>query len=1450
MKDLLQQLNIDDEHNELQIKDVKYNLKTKEITIVLQGNNILHHDLFMELKTKLTDYLELTDEFVVHYYYQCQKQIYEAITLISFYKEVLKNNKDLNLLLANTTIEVVKETNTIIFDLDNKYDEKIIKVQETKISKELAKFGFKDIKFTYHQKEVTQEFKEKMEQRIKESEAKIIQNSELVQTKKSMKKLLFGEDFTASVLVDIKDIVNPQNQIRRVTFKGVVFNYELRELKKSSLLTMMVSDDTSTIICKTFTGFGGKSPTVSELSMISNGMELLITGTKNYDKFIGDDIIELDSITILNKNQEITQRQDEAENKRVELHVHSKMSTNNGISSMDSYMAMAKHFGHQAIAITDHDGVQGFVDAEKAAKKYGIKPIYGVEATVVDTPIVVRNATDVNIQAQEYTIFDLETTGLSANFNKLIEIGAVKIKEGNIISRFQTFIKIAEPLSDFTTSLTGITNEDIQTGISLKEGLKQFKEYYQGTTLVAHNATFDYQFLNKNERTVLQQSVDVEILDTLELSRILNPENTFHSLKILTKKYGVQMDASSHHRADYDSEKLAELFIAMLAQIKKDYPEFIKLNDLNQTDINKTRGFHELIYVKNQKGLADLYKLVSDAHTVDYLLEPRIRVDYIKQNQQNFYVVGSGCVKSKLVDYYLNKTIEELTDLIKYYDFIELHPQEQYAELIKADTFKSLADVQTMHQTLISIAKEVGTQVIASSNAHFINPNLYKIKEILMAKDLRFDKVRKNRKTGEEYFPDVDKFNSLQEQKTEKFKHQYYYTTEEMLATFDYLDEKTAYEIVVENTNLLADSVDELKIVPDELYTPEIAGVDEKLTNMVYEHAKKIYSDDLPELVVKRIEKEVNSITKYGFSVIYYISHKLVKHSLDNGYLVGSRGSVGSSIVATFMDITEINPLPPHYICTKCQHHEFFTEGEYASGFDLPDKKCPTCQENMRKDGQDIPFETFLGFEGDKVPDIDLNFSGEFQGQAHDYVRGKDKLNDDELFDYEHAFRAGTIGTLAEKTAFAYTKNYFELQNITPRKSDILFYSKECEGIKRTTGQHPGGIIVVPNHLNIYDFTAIQYPANDKKQPWRTTHFDFHSIHDNLLKLDILGHDDPTMLKKLYDLTNIDPKYLDVSDEKIMQLFTSTESLGINDPEYFSLGTLGVPEFGTDFVMGMLKETKPASFSELVQISGLSHGTDVWLGNARDLIEDGTCVLKDVIGCRDDIMVNLMYQGIEAKKAFSIMENVRKGKGLTPEEIAVLNANNIPKWYIESCQKIKYMFPKAHAAAYVLMALRIAYYKVYYPLEYYCAYFSSRVDDFDPVSMLKGEKSLKKRIELLKEFDSDLSEIKKKSLTNSLKMSLEMVERGFEFLKFDLNNSQAFEFTIDKKSNGLIMPFSIIDGLGEKEAQRIVEEREISEFATKEDLKKRTKIKAKSMEQLEFFGVLEGLDESNQMSLF
>lgn len=1435
-----------DKDQPLFIKNVDVDLYAGTWIVNFQADKLITTDYFIEIDRKFNSHFK--------------QKVKEVIVTLSLKDNDFKNVDSDRILhyityfrkkngRIDSSLSAIKYNVTddgINFQIHNSFEQNLLNSCLPLLKKEFAKLGFSSIPFNAEKvsEDVT---KAKMEEifakREKELERPVV-------AAKPKSKMAWGDDISSRKSLPLKEVVDPHNMINNAVFEGVIFDLELREFPKTALLTMMVADeDGTTMTCKSFTGFMGKPPTLQHLSMLKKGMQVKVLGKRTYDKFIKDEVIEINSVMILAESKPFTLREDTEQEKRTELHVHSKMSKMNGISSMDEYGRLAKHFGHDAIAISDHHGVQAFVEAESIAKKYGLKIVYGVETTIVDDPILCHNATDDHIQEQVFTVFDTETTGLSANMNKLIEIGATKLKDGMVIDSYQTFINIDEPIGEFTTSLTGITTEDVEGGQPLRDALLEFKKFCDGTVLVAHNAKFDMQFMNSCYKQELNYVIDNPVIDTMELSRYLNKDRTYHTLAILTKHYGVVLDSKNHHRADYDAEKTAEMFDKMLVEVAEH--GMVTLNDMNtMNDVNKSRGNHALIYVKTQEALRDLYELVSLSNVRDFHREPRMLRSDIERLRENLIIVSSGCQNGEIIDAYLNLTDEQFKKKFDFYDFVEILPPSQYAELIDNDIFENFTQIEEMHKKIIEIANSKGIKVVANGNAHFTEPALYTSKEIIMAKDFKATKTKKN-KDGIEEFIDKIKFKKLVASKKAKYQGQYFKSTNEMLEEFSYLDEETRHEVVVTNTNIIKDMVDVLKIIPDDLFTPEIDGVDDKLVDMVYEFAHNRYGAELPQIIIDRLEKEVNSITKYGFSVIYYISHKLVKHSLDNGYLVGSRGSVGSSLVATFMEITEVNPLPPHYVCPDCKESEWIMDGSFGSGYDLPPKQCSHCDVDMIRDGQDIPFETFLGFEGDKVPDIDLNFSGEFQGQAFEFVRSRERLNDPELFDYAHAFRAGTIGTIAEKTAFAYVRNYYELLDKPIRRSDILYVSKNLDGVKRTTGQHPGGIIVVPTHREIYEFTPIAYPAEDMSQPWQTTHFDFHAIHDNLLKLDILGHDDPTMLKRLYDLTGIDPKYVNITDPKVMELFSGTGSIGVEPDAIMSdLGTQGVPEFGTGFVMEMLKDTKPSTFSELVQISGLSHGTDVWLGNAKDLIDDGTCVLKEVIGCRDDIMVYLMYQGVEPSSAFTIMEKVRKGKGVSDSEIAIMKKEGVPDWYIESCQKIKYMFPKAHAAAYVLMALRIAYYKVYHPLQYYAAYFSSRVSDFDAPSMIRGSDSLKNKIEMINNFEDEMSDVKRKSILNSLKMSLEMVERGYTFDTFNIEKSEAFNFVVNDEGTGLVMPFSTIDGLGEKEAVRIVEERQNGPFMTKEDFKKRTKVKKKSFEQLEVFNVFEGLDDDNQVSLF
>lgn len=1439
------QINIDSTQ-EVFFEEVLVDVLASTWIVKLYSKKLISSDYYEEIQNKFNNHFKnMSVSIILELNLETPFFAVQEVSKITGHlKRIIRSNESFLVSFKDIKIEIVN--NKIIFDIRSEFEKSLISRNLDNFKIEINKLGLINYDFGFHEKiDVANEEIEKLKAKREEAYLKPETDKKTSVFKKTH---LFGDSIQNRTVNTIEQILDPNQMLNKCTIEGTIFSCELRQTKKTHLLMIMVSDGTGTITAKAFPNWNNQPPTVDHLKSIKKGMRVKLSGRKEFDRFSNDETIMIESIVVLDDETPISIREDNSSEKRVELHVHTKMSKNNGISSLEEYAKLANHFGHNAIAITDHNVAQAYVDSDRISKIYDLKIIHGVEATVVRDTKIVFNESDSHLDDITYVVFDLETTGLSANFNKIIEIGAVKVINGQIQDRFQCFIKIDEPVSDFITSLTGITDADLSLGIDLKDGLEKFYEWSKDTILVAHNALFDMQFLARNYENVLNMQLTQPVLDTLELSRFLNPDNTYHSLKILAKKYQVPLDSKSHHRADYDAEKLTEIFVKMLEEIRHlNINTCRKLNEEN--DVNKTRGYHNLIYVSCQNGLRNMYELLSDANTSDYQMEPRIVKSNFNRLRENLIYVGGGCSKSEIVDSYLNHSREGLEKTISQFDFVEIMPVSQHQDLINADSFKSNDDIIKMHKTIAEICLKYNIRIIATGNVHYADENSGIIKEMLHAKDFKPAKTKKN-EFGIEEFTDKIKFNKWRQDNKIKNYDQFYKTTDEMISEFSHFDDDFVHEIVVKNTNALADCCEKIKIIPDDLYTPEVEGVDEKMTNMVMARAHLLYGTSLPEIVELRIKKELNSIIKYGFSIVYYISHKLVKHSLDNGYLVGSRGSVGSSLVATFMDITEINPLPPHYICPSCQKSEFVQAGVYGSGFDLPKKNCEECEVLLKREGQDIPFETFLGFEGDKVPDIDLNFSGEFQAQAHEFVRSRESQNDEELFDFDHAFKAGTIGTIAEKTAFAYARNYFELVEKPVRKTDIAYYISYLEGIKRTTGQHPGGIIVVPAHRDIYEFSPIQYPADDKKQAWRTTHFDFHSIHDNLLKLDILGHDDPTMLKKLYDLTGVNPQDVDIADPKVIELFTSTNSLNLLEETGLELGTMGVPEFGTGFVMEMLKDTKPKTFAELVQISGLSHGTDVWLGNAKNLIDDGTCVLKDVIGCRDDIMVYLMYQGLEALTAFSIMENVRKGKGLSDSEISDMKACGVPDWYIDSCKKIKYMFPKAHAAAYVLMALRIAYYKVYYPLEYYAAYFTSRIDDFDAHAMIKGSEVLKERLVTIESFSEDLSDVKKKNITNSLKMCLEMTSRGFTFDVFDLNKSQGHEFIINKNKNGLIMPFKTIEGLGEKEAIRIIEERSIKPFETIEDFKKRTKVKKKSFETLEYYEVFDGLAPDSQLTLF
>lgn len=1225
----------------------------------------------------------------------------------------------------------------------------------------------------------------------------------------SVEKCQIGKPIHVENIKPIETIIEEEF---KVAIEGVIFDINIKELKSGRhIVELKVTDYTDSLVLKMFTR--KNKDDLNHFKALSVGKWVRAQGRIEEDTFVRDLVMMMSDIEEIKK----TPKQDKAEEKRVEFHLHSSMSQMDGIPNISAYVNQAAAWGHKAIAVTDHNVVQAFPDAHSAAEKNGIKMIYGMEGMLVDDGVpIAYKPTDRDLKEATYVVFDVETTGLSNQYDQIIELAAVKVKDGEIIDKFERFSNPHEKLSETIINLTHITDDMLVDAPEIEEVLTEFKEWVGDAIFVAHNASFDMGFIDTGyERLGFGPSTN-GVIDTLELSRTINTEYGKHGLNFLAKKYGVEL--TQHHRAIYDTEATAYIFIKMVQQMKE-------LGVTNHKDINKklsnedaykrARPTHVTLIVQNQDGLKNLFKIVSASLVKYYYRTPRIPRSLLNEYREGI-LVGTACDEGELFTAVMQRDQSEVEKIAKYYDFIEVQPPKLYQDLIDRELIRDTETLYEIYDRILKAGESTGIPVIATGNAHYLFEHDAIARKILIASQ---PGNPLNRST----LPEA-----------------HFRTTDEMLDEFHFLGEDKAYDIVVKNTNELADRIEKVIPIKDQLFTPRMEGANEEIRELSYTNAKKLYGDDLPQIVIDRLEKELDSIIGNGFSVIYLISQRLVKKSLDDGYLVGSRGSVGSSFVATMTEITEVNPLPPHYICPHCKTSEFFDDGSVGSGFDLPDKTCETCGGELIKEGQDIPFETFLGFKGDKVPDIDLNFSGEYQPHAHNYTKV--------LFGEDKVFRAGTIGTVAEKTAFGFVKGYLNDQGIHKRGAEIDRLVKGCTGVKRTTGQHPGGIIVVPDYMDIYDFTPIQYPADDQSASWMTTHFDFHSIHDNVLKLDILGHDDPTMIRMLQDLSGIDPKTIPVDDKETMQIFSSPASLGVTEEDILcKTGTFGVPEFGTGFVRQMLEDTKPTTFSELVQISGLSHGTDVWLGNAQELIRSGICDLSSVIGCRDDIMVYLMYAGLEPSMAFKTMESVRKGKGLTDEMIDAMKANDVPDWYLDSCLKIKYMFPKAHAAAYVLMAVRIAYFKVHHPLYYYAAYFTIRASDFDLITMIKDKESIKNTVKDMYSRYMDLGK-KEKDVLTVLEIMNEMAHRGFKMQPISLEKSQAFDFIIEDDT--LIPPFIAVPGLGENVAKRIVETREDGPFLSKEDLNKKAGLSQKIIEYLDDLGSLPDLPDKAQLSIF
>ena len=1194
-----------------------------------------------------------------------------------------------------------------------------------------------------------------------------------------------------------------------IVLEGRIELIDSKETKTGKeIYTIDVSDKTSTISCKMF--LDPKRNDVQGIKdKLKEGCFVRVAGKAEYDMYAKEVTVMIRSIE---KGQKWQKRTDDYPTKRVELHMHTQMSSMDGVSSVKDLVKQAISFGHKAVAITDHGVLQSFPDANQVAyneaeDKFNIKVLYGVEGYLVPDCRPQISGEDT------YVVFDIETTGLSAVSDGITEIGAVKIKDGQVIDRFSTFVNPERNIPRQVEELTHITKDMVKDAPKIEEALHDFLEFSKDSVVIAHNARFDISFINFfcDKYEYVRPN---KIIDTLAISRELFEGYENHKLGTIAKNLEVSLEDA--HRAVNDAEATAKVFLKMCEILKE---KNIDVNNYIQEDFIEDKKnvspYHIIIIAKNYVGLKNLYKLVSFSHIRYFYKKPRLSRSVINRYREGL-IVGSACERGELFQAIINNEPEEkIEEIAKFYDYLEIQPIANNHFYIENGRFESEQDLENINKKIVELGEKLNIPVVGTCDVHFMNPEDEIYRRIIMA--------------GQGY-EDADNQAPL-----------YFRTTQEMLDEFKYLSQEKREEIVITNPNKIADMVEEIKPVVSGTYNPVIEGSDEEIEKLTYEKAKSIYGDPLPDIVQKRIEKELNSIITHGFSVMYIIAEKLVKKSNADGYLVGSRGSVGSSFVATMSGITEVNPLPPHYVCNNCKYSEF-PNTTVTTGIDMEDKICPKCGKNLRKDGMDIPFETFLGFKGDKVPDIDLNFSGDYQAKAHAYT--------EELFGKYKTFRAGTISTLADKTAYGFVKKYYETKNKFVQTPEINRLAKNCTGIKRTTGQHPGGIIVVPRDKEIYDFCPVQKPADDVMTNTITTHFDFHSIHDNLLKLDILGHDDPTVIRMLEDLTGVDAKTISLDEPKVMSLFTSTEALGITEEQERSkVGTYAVPEFGTKFVRQMLVDTKPTTFGELVRISGLSHGTDVWLNNAQTLIAEGTTTLKESICTRDDIMLYLIQKGVEPSIAFKIMEITRKGKAkklLTEEMKEEMRANNVPEWYINSCLKIKYMFPKAHACAYVMMAYRIAYFKVFYPKAFYATYYTVRADVFNADVMCQNKKIIK---ETIKNYESNPNSTQtEKDMITILEVVNEMLERNIKFLPIDLYKSDSVKFLVEE--DGIRPPLSSIPAFGTINAKNIVKARQDGRFSSKENLSNRSKIGKVAMELLNKYGCLKGMPNSSQVSLF
>ena len=1534
IKLLLSKMNIDENSYQYfcdtTISKVKVNSKKDSMTFYLKKDTLLPGEVLEELENKKMSF----DEHVKNIDFVFEIENPSLETYLEYYPYLLKTlKKELRVLEIYEKCLVI-EDNFLVLIVSNEAEKEKLEKCSSKISSFYNKLGYPfniEIK-VHHEDSILKEIQNELENvEVPVVKEKKESKTETTSPKKTYKReaknpdSLLGRDIKENP-VAIKSLIGEDNN---VVVEAKVFGIELFESSKTDfkIITLKITDFTDSIYCKVFVREEEEYNRLT--SEIKEGKWYKIRGYTKNDVFAKELVLNArDILPVAREEEKVV---DTAEEKRVELHCHTKMSQMDGVIDETDVVKQAMNFGMKAVAITDHNGVQGFPHVFNMVTEHNkkleegqepFKAIYGAELTMIDDNVdIVTRPNDEVMLDQTFVVFDFETTGFNAGgVDSIIEIGAVKLKDGNIIEKYDELINPGRKLPERITEVTNITDEMLEGKDNEENAVKRFIDWFGNCPMVAHNAKFDVSFLEMAYKKYNLGEFTNSVIDTLELSRTL--DNTFarHSLSALVKRYEVPWDESAHHRGDYDAEGTALVFHKMLKKLSN--RNIDKMSDLDKLvskeEIHKYgRSHHINLLVKNQVGLKNLFQLISLANTTYLYKTPRILRSEIEKHRDGL-LIGSGCYEGEVFTEAKSKSDDELSNMIRFYDYVEVQPIECYGHLIQTSDFGTKAEVAANIEKVVRVTKEAGKIIVATGDVHHLKREDKIYREIIV-----------NQKV-----PGGGRHPLAKAEITE-IPSNHFRTTNEMLEDFNFLGEELAHEIVIENTNKIADMCDIVEVIPDTggiPFSPRVKADDGKsyldcpvvVTDLVYTKAEDWYGNPLPYAIEERIatelygdivfriiteelqeknlseedfqkeshknlhdlivkgkdtvvefvkayvkrtseeeldEKGLEKATKKalggviggGFDPIYLISQRLVKHSNDEGYLVGSRGSVGSSFVATMMGITEVNPLSPHYRCEKCKCSIFEDEegnslgATYSSGFDLPDKECPNCHIPMIKDGQDMPFATFLGFNADKVPDIDLNFSDLNQASAHAYTKV--------LFGEDNVYRAGTIGTVADKTAFGFVKGYCEEKGITDmRTAEIERLAIGCTGVKRTTGQHPGGIVVVPDYKEVSDFTPYQYPADDDTAEWKTTHFDYHSIDQCLLKLDILGHSDPTQLRLIQNQSGTDILKVPLDDKETMSIFTSTKALGVTNEQIMCpTGTLGIPEFGTSFTIKLVEDTKPTTFGELVKISGLSHGTDVWLGNAQELIIHNIVPFKETIGCRDDIMVYLMYHGVKPLKAFKIMEFVRKGKASKDKEawqehVKTMQEANIPDWFIDSCAKIKYMFPKAHAAAYVISAFRIAWYKVHMPVYFYASWMTSKATDVDVESMILGYDAIKAKLEDIEEKGYEASN-KENGQAESLKLALEATARGMKFLPIDLYESDATVW-VTKSDTEIYPPFSAIEGLGDTVAKNIVEERNKGKFLSIEDVQKRGKVSQTLIDKMKDMGIFKDLPDSNQLTLF